>query len=252
MYLAEGTVLHFEEGALAFAAHLQVIGGVDDLDAEVQSLEKKLRSEPGLNHLLRQDAGGGAERPHAAARRPHAFGEARGQVARSRVDEAAVDGREESVEELLHRLVDAELGARQEETDHGEEFAHGPGCLGGHAAVGLAEEDVGEVLRLPHQGLEGVCGMDSRRWKDMSTTHTGAAAPTPPLEKSRPPPRTRWCFNKASASPTLGGVVEVRNGGEQVSRAVLGEQSPKAREALLQDGADGEKRGQAGGAGLLG
>lgn len=159
--------MHFEEGALAFAAHLQVIRGVDDLDAEVQSLEKKLPGESGLNNLLRQDAGGGAERPHAAAGRPHAFGEARGQVPGRPVDEAAVDGREEGVEELLHRLVDAELGARQEETDDGEELVHGASGLGGHAAVGLAEDDAGVVLRLPHQGLQGVC-----RWKDMTITHS--------------------------------------------------------------------------------
>lgn len=146
-----------------------MIGGVDDLEAEVQSLEKKIPGDPRLNNLLRQDAGDRAERPQVAAGRPHAFGEARGQVAEIRADEAAVDGREESVEEPLHRLVDAELGAHQEEADGGEEFAHGAGGLVGHAAVGLAEEDVGVVFRLLQQDLKGVCRMDRRRWKELRT-----------------------------------------------------------------------------------
>lgn len=152
--------MHFEEGAFAFAAHLQVIRGVDDLDAEVQRLEEELPGEPGLNDLLRQDGRGPPERPQLAAGRPHAFREARGQAAESRLDQAAVDRREESVEEAPHRLVHARLGARQEETHSREELAHGAGSLVRHAAVGLAEEDVGVVLCLPQQDLQGVCGVD--------------------------------------------------------------------------------------------
>ena len=147
-----------------------MIRGVDDLDAEVQSLEKQLPGHARLNDLRRQYGRGRAKRPHGAPGRAHAFGEARGQVAEKRVDEAAVDGREERVEELLHRLVDAELGPRQEEADDGEEVVHGPGGLGGRAAEGLAEDGVGLVLRLLHQDLEGVWGRERHDGNPLAST----------------------------------------------------------------------------------
>lgn len=161
-YLAVWTVQHLEQRPPALPAHLQVVCGVDDLDAEVQRLKKQLASEARADDPIGQEAGRGPERPQVAAGRSHALGVARRQVAQAGADEAVVDDGEEGLEEPLHCVLHVELGAHQEEADIGEELPHGAHGLAGQAAVRLLQGDVGVILRLPRQGLEGVCGRKVR------------------------------------------------------------------------------------------
>ena len=101
-YLAVRTVVHLEQSPSALAAQLQVVGGIDDLDAEMQSLKEKLPWHPWASDLISQDAGRPAKRSHVTAGRPQTLGIARRYVAEAWVDEVIVDKREEGVEESLH------------------------------------------------------------------------------------------------------------------------------------------------------
>lgn len=152
-----GTVEHLEQRSSALPAHLQVVSGVDDLDAEVQRLKEELGGEAGADHPIGQKARRRPERPQVSAGRPDALGVARRQVAQAGADEAVVDDGEEALEESLHGVLHVELGAHQEEADVGEELPHGADGLGGQAAVRLLQGDVGVILRLPGKALKGVC-----------------------------------------------------------------------------------------------
>lgn len=136
-YLAVWAVEHLEQRPSALATHLQVVCGVDDLDAEVQRLKKELSGEARADDLIGQDARRRPKRPQIAARRPHTLGVARRQVAQARADEAVIDNREEGLEETLDSLLDVELRAHQEEANISEELSYRAHSLAGQAAVRL-------------------------------------------------------------------------------------------------------------------
>lgn len=157
MYLAVWTVEHLEQRPSALPTHLQVVCGVDDLDAEVQRLKKKLSCEAGADDLISQDARRRPKGPQVAGGRPHALAVARRQVAQAGADEVVVDDGEEGLEESLHGVLHAKLRAHQKEADVGKELLHWADSLAGQATVRLLQGDVGVILRLPRQDLERVC-----------------------------------------------------------------------------------------------
>lgn len=71
------TVEHLEQRPSALPTHLQVVCGVDDLDAQVQRLKEELSGEARADNLIGQDARRRPKRPEVAAGRPHALGVAR-------------------------------------------------------------------------------------------------------------------------------------------------------------------------------
>lgn len=157
MYLAVWTVEHLEQRPSALPTHLQVVCGVDDLDAEVQRLKKELSCEAGADDLISQDARHRPKGPQVAGGRPHALAVARRQVAQAGADEVVVDDGEEGLEESLHGLLHTKLRAHQEEADVGKELPHWAGSLAGQATVRLLQGNVGVILRLSRQDLERVC-----------------------------------------------------------------------------------------------
>lgn len=56
-YLAVRTIVHLQQRPPALTTQLQVICGIDDLDAKVQGLKEKLPRDPGASDLISQYAG---------------------------------------------------------------------------------------------------------------------------------------------------------------------------------------------------
>lgn len=144
-----------------------MVCGIDDLDAEVQRLKKKLPGDPRASNLVSQDAGRPTKWFDIAAGRPHALGVAGRQVAEAWVDEVIVYEREEGLEESLHQVINVELRPHEEEANIGKELLHRAGGLVSHAAVRLLEEDVGVILRLPHQDFKSICRMEGEGYITM-------------------------------------------------------------------------------------
>lgn len=69
-----------------------------------------------------------------------------------------VDDGEEGLKESLHSLLHVKLRAHEEEANVGKELPHWADSRAGQAAVRLLQGDMGVILRLPRQDLEGVCG----------------------------------------------------------------------------------------------
>lgn len=66
-YLAVRTVVHLEQGPSALPAQLQVVCGIDDLNAKVQCLKKQLPGDPRASDLISKEAGSPAKWSHITA-----------------------------------------------------------------------------------------------------------------------------------------------------------------------------------------